>query len=124
MTVRWFVRLLVGGIVVTASACASGDPGPNAVVDATPATTSAVADRGGDGAVEVLAGAPGEAGAAACTAVLQTLTTAAETFEALEGNVPTDQDALVAAGLVRDASPWFEVTGDGEVVPVAGGPCA
>lgn len=111
MTLRWLAGPLLGCLLITG--CGSGEPDP----------TAAERSGGADGAIEVLAGAPDDANAAACTATRQTLTTAIEAFTALEGTTPADQHALVAAGLVREVSPWFELTADGEVVPAGDGPC-
>lgn len=111
-------------VVVAVSACGGDEPAPTAVSGPDAATTVPVRVGSIGDAVEVVAGAPGDAGAVACTTTEQTLTMAAEAFLALEGAAPSDQQALVEAGLVREASPWFEIDVDGVIVPAAGGPCA
>jgi hypothetical protein len=114
---------LLGTVLVAISACGGDGPAPTAI--SSPAATTVPVRVGSIGdAVEVAAGAPGDAGTVACTTTEQTLTMAADAFLALEGIAPPDQQALVDAGLVREPSPWFEISVDGVVVPAAGGPCA
>lgn len=115
---------LLGTALVAVSACGGDEPAPTAISSPAAATTVPVRVGSIGDAIEVAAGAPGDAGAVACTATEQTLTMAAEAFLALEGAAPSDQQVLVEAGLVREASPWFEISVDGVVVPAAGGPCA
>jgi hypothetical protein len=124
VNLRPLIGLLVGATLVAGSACGGAEPAPAAVPTPVAATTEP--DRVGSigDAVEVAAGAPGGAGAAACASTEQTLTAAVELFLALEGSTPADQRALVEAGFVREASPWFEITADGAVVPDSAGPCA
>lgn len=74
-------------------------------------------------AVEVAAGAPGRAEDAACTVDRQTLETASELYETLNGSLPPSQIALVDAQLLRELSPRFEITTDGAIVPAPGSPC-
>ena len=111
-------------VVLAVSACGGDEPAPMAVSGPETATTVPVRVGSIGDVVEVVAGAPGDAGAVACTTTEQTLTMAADAFLALEGAAPSDQQALVEAGLVREASPWFEIDVDGAIVPTAGGPCA
>jgi hypothetical protein len=118
------LAVVLTAALVATSACGGDDQAPTAA--ASPPSPSTVPVRVGSigDAVEVAAGAPGDAGAAACTTTEQTLTMAADAFLALEGAAPADQQALVEAGLVREPSPWFEITADGVVAAVPGGPCA
>lgn len=74
-------------------------------------------------AVEVAAGAPAEADAAACTADRQTLELAIETYEVLNGIPPADQAVLVTDQLIKEPSLRFEVT-DGVIAPAPGSPCS
>ena len=105
------------------NASANADGEVVAVGDA-PAPVAAGDGVGSVGdAIEVAAGAPGEAGVAACTVDLQTLQLAVETYELLNGAVPTSQQELVDAELIRERSVNFEITPEGAVVPGPGSPC-
>lgn len=74
-------------------------------------------------AVEVAAGAPGDAADVACTIDRQTIETAVEAYEVLNGTRPTTQQELMDAQMIRELSVSFEVDADGVVVPVPGSPC-
>jgi hypothetical protein len=74
-------------------------------------------------AVEVMAGAPGQADDAACAADRQALATAQEYFLALNSRLPTSQAELVEQQMIREPSPRFEITPEGEIVPASGSPC-
>ena len=132
---RRHASLVVLGIALLVSACGSSprgtdESGPASVPDATigsqTPTTSPPADQGGGigGAIKVIAEAPGQANDAACAIEVQTLTTASEAFYALNGAEPTSQNDLFEAGLIREPSPWFEITPDGVIVPAPESPCS
>ena len=112
----------------TGSGEATVDGAEVAVGDA-PAPPPATAPAAGDGvgslgdAVEVAAGAPGEASDTACTIDRQTLESAVETYELLNGALPTTQQDLLDAQMIRELSVRYEVTADGAVVPGTGSPC-
>ncbi len=108
----------------TSSASATVDGAVVAVGDA-PAPTPAPGDGVGSigDAVEVAAGAPGDAAAAACTVDRQTLDTAVETYELLNGALPTSQQELLDAQMIREMSVRYEISPEGVVVPAPGSPC-
>jgi hypothetical protein len=127
---RSFVTLAVAGLVALTSACGSdagSDPAP--VDDATPTTVATAGGGAGDAvgsvgdAVQVAAGAPGQASDAACAADRQTLETAAELYLGLNGVLPPSQAALVDAQLIRELSSRFEIAPDGAIVAAPGSPC-
>jgi hypothetical protein len=103
--------------------------GAEVAVGEAPAPPPATDPGAGDGvgsigdAVEVAAAAPDEASDAACTIDRQTLESAVETYELLNGALPTTQQELLDAQVIRELSARFDVTADGTVVPTAGGPC-
>jgi hypothetical protein len=123
---------LVLAAVATTAACGSsgdsGDGGTSATVDGDAVAVGA-APLPGDGvgglgdAVAVAAGAPGQASDAACTLDRQTLENAVETYELLNGAVPTSQQELLDAQVIREPSTRFDVAADGAVVPVPGTTC-
>jgi hypothetical protein len=126
------VSVLVLGLALVASACGSpardsDDSGrasvPDATIGAATPTTSAGQGGGIGGAIKVIAEAPGQANDAACAIEVQTLTTASEAFHVLNGAEPTSQNDLLDAGLIKEPSPWFEITPDGVLVPAPGSPC-
>jgi len=108
----------------TSSASATVDGAVVAVGDA-PAPAPAPGDGVGSigDAVEVAAGAPGDAAAAACTVDRQTLDTAVETYELLNGALPTSQQELLDAQMIREMSVRYEISPEGVVVPAPGSPC-
>jgi hypothetical protein len=75
-------------------------------------------------AVEVAAGALGNADVAACTTDQQTLQAAVEAYELLNGALPTGQQDLVDTQLLREASVRFEISPEGDVVASPGSPCS
>jgi hypothetical protein len=75
-------------------------------------------------AVEVAAGAPGQATDAACPIDRQTIETALEAYEILNGALPTSQQDLLDAQLIRELSVRYEITAEGAIVPAPGSPCA
>ena len=125
---------LVLAIVATLAACgSSGDSDTNSAASTIDAAVVAVGDAPapapGDGvgsigdAIEVAAGAPGEASAAACTIDRQTLDTAVETYELLNGAMPTSQQELLDAQMIREMSVRYDISPEGAVVPAPGSPC-
>jgi hypothetical protein len=121
------VRRAVVGVASTVavlaliSGCGSGDAGPSGVgtQDAPAAAASAP-----QGAIEILAGAPGAAAAAGCDATRDTLELAVVAYVALHGAAPTDQSDLIDAQVVREPTPWFDIAADGEIRPSPGSPCS
>jgi len=116
---------------VTFSACGSsgGSGDGSAVVDGDLVAVGAAplpgADVGSLGdAVEVAAGAPGRGADAACAVDQQTLQLAAETYELLNGEPPTNQQELLDAQMIRESSVRYEIAPDGGVVPAPGSPCS
>ena len=75
-------------------------------------------------AVEVAAGAPGQASDAACALDRRTLEAAVEAYELLNGALPTSQQELLEAQVIRELSIRFEVDAAGAVIPAPAGPCA
>ena len=130
MLARRLVALLLAATVGVAACGSSSDTSSDsATVDG---AEVAVGDAPlpGDGvgsigdAVQVAVGAPGDAGDAACTIDQQTLQSAADAYELLNGAVPTSQQELVDAQLIRELSVRFDVNADGIIVPAPGSPCA
>ena len=137
MPLRRFA-VIVSIAVATLAGCASSndaDTAASASVDgdvvgvgAAPAPAPpAPADGGGAGglgdAVEVAAGALGDADVAACTVDHQTIQTAVEAYELLNGAPPASQQELVDAQLIREPSLRFEISPEGAVVASPGSPC-
>jgi hypothetical protein len=137
MPLRRFA-VIVSIAVATLAGCASSndtDTAASANVDgdvvgvgAAPAPAPPVtADGGGAGglgdAVEVAAGALGDADVAACTVDHQTIQTAVEAYELLNGAPPASQQELVDAQLIREPSVRFEISPEGAVVASPGSPC-
>jgi hypothetical protein len=131
---RRHASVVVLGIALLVSACGSSPGGsddsglvsaPDATIGSQAPATSPPSNQGGGigGAIKVIAEAPGQANDAACAIEVQTLTTASEAFDALTGAEPTSQNDLFEAGLIREQSPWFEITADGVITPVPGSPC-
>ncbi len=107
----------------TGGATASVD-GDVVAVGAAPAPTPPGDGVGSIGdAVEVAAGAPGEASVASCAVDHQTLQMAVETYELLNGALPTSQQELVDARVIQEPSVYFEITPEGALVPGPGSPC-
>lgn len=133
MRSRLAVTLLIGATVAISACGSSGDSAPTetaetadtsgaaAVTVPVPSTGDGVGSLGD--AVEVMAGAPGQAGDAACEVDRQTLTTAEELFLTLNARMPTSQAELVEQQLIKEPSPRFEITADGEIVPAPGSAC-
>jgi hypothetical protein len=106
-----------------------GDAGPGAaIIDGDTVAVGAAPQPTGDvgavrDAMEVVAGAPAAANAAACDAERQTLELAVEAYTLLNGAAPGSLDELVEAQIVREPSTLYDVTA-GTVVPNTDGPCA
>ena len=137
---RFAVLVLV--VVATLAACGSSSDSDSDSGSDSGAATGAVsatvdgdvvavgpAPVPGDGvgslgdAVEVAAGAPGQAADAACTIDRQTLQSAVETYQLLNGSLPTSEQELVDAQMIREPSERFEITADGAVIGAPGSPC-
>ena len=132
MSQRRFAALVLAA-VATLAACGSSDASDSATAAATvDGDVVAVGDAplpGGDGggslgdAMEVAAEAPGQAADAACVIDRQTFETAVEAYELLNGALPTSQQQLLDAQMIREPSERFEVSADGAVIPAPGSPC-
>jgi hypothetical protein len=105
----------VGGDVVGVGAA----PAP-----APPAPDDGAGTGGIGGAIEVAAGALGDADVAACSLDHQTIQTAVDTYELLNGALPASQQDLVDAQLIREPSVRFEISPDGAVVASPASPCS
>ncbi len=132
MSTRRFAALVLAATAALA-ACGSSDDADSTASSATnDAAEVAVgaAPLPGDGvgsigdAIEVAAGALGDADDAACTIDLQTLESAVEVYEVLNGALPTSQQELLDAQMIREPSVRFEVSAEGVIVPAPGSPCA
>ena len=133
MPQRRFAALVLAMVATLAACGSSGDSdtsSASATIDgAVVAVGDAPAPAPGDGvgsigdAIEVIAGAPGDAAAAACTIDRQTLDTAVETYELLNGALPTSQQDLLDAQMIREMSVRYEISAEGVVVPAPGSPC-
>jgi len=107
-----------------ASASVDGDVVGVGVAPAPPAPGDGDAAGGIAGAVEVAAGALGDADVAACSVDHQTIQTAVEAYELLNGALPASQQELVDAQLIREPSVRFEISPEGAVVASPGSPCS
>jgi hypothetical protein len=109
-----------------ASASVDGDVvGVGAAPAPTPPAAADGGSAGGIGAaVEVAAGALGDADVAGCSVDHETIQTAVEAYELLNGELPASQQELVDAQLIREPSVRFEIGPDGAVVASPGSPCA
>jgi len=107
-----------------ASASVDGDVVGVGVAPAPPVPGDGDAAGGIAGAVEVAAGALGDADVAACSVDHQTIQTAVEAYELLNGALPTSQQELVDAQLIREPSVRFEISPEGAVVASPGSPCS
>ncbi len=132
MSQRRFAVLVLAA-VATLGACGSSSDSDSDVASATvDGDLVAVGDAPlpGDGggslrdAMEVAAGAPGDAADAACTIDRQTLQVAVEAYELLNGTLPTTQQELLDAQMIRELSVRFEITAEGAVVAAPGSPCS
>ena len=131
MLTRRFAALLLATTIAVAACGSSGDSDTSTASASVDGDVVAVgaAPLPGDGvgsigdAVEVAAGAPGDAGDAACTVDRQTLELAVETYELLNGALPTTQQELLDAQMIRELSVRYEIADDGAVVPASGSPC-
>ena len=60
---------------------------------------------------------------AACAIDRKTLETASAAYQAMTGQLPTSQDALLQEELIRVRVDGLEFATDGTIVVVPGGPC-
>jgi len=128
---RHFIALLIA-VTAAVAACGSSsdsDPGASsATVDGTVVAVGA-APLPGDAvgsisdAVEVAAGAPAQANAAACDIERQTIGLAVDAFYATTGADPTSEQDLVDAGILQDVMVGWDLAADGSIVPAPGGAC-
>jgi len=127
-------RLVVLLVTVTAALTACGSSGDSDSVAGSATVDGAVVAVGaaplpGDAvgsigdAVEVAAGAPAQANAAACDVDRQTIETAVELFYATTGADPTSEQDLVDAGILQDVMVGWDLAADGSIVPAPGGAC-
>ncbi len=134
MPSRRFAALVLAAVATLASCGSSSDNDANAVsaglddevvaVGAAPAPGPASDGVGSIGdAVQVAVGALGGASEAACAVDHQTLQSAVETYELLNGTLPTSQQALVDAQMIREPSVYFDISSEGAIVPAAGSEC-
>lgn len=132
MLPRRFVALVLA-VVASLTACgSSGDTdsgvgfatvdGDLVAVGDAPLPDAGVGSLGE--AVEIAAAAPGDAADAACTVDRQNLQLAAESYEILNGALPTSQQELLDAQIIRELSVRFEITAEGAVVAAPGSPCS
>lgn len=105
-----------------ASASVDGDAVGIGAAPAPPAPGDVVGGLGD--AVEVAAGALGDADVAACSVDNQTIQAAIEAYELLNGALPASQQDLVDAQLIREPSVRFEISPEGAVVASPGSPCS
>ncbi len=113
-----------GDTDTAASASVDGDVvGVGAAPTPAPPAPGVGAGSIGD-AVEVAAGALGDADVAACSVDHQTIQTAVDTYELLNGELPASQQELVDAQLIREPSVRFEISSEGAVVAPPGSPCS
>ena len=118
--------------VATLAGCGSNDAdtAASASVDgvvvgvgAAPAPAPSDGTAGIAGAVEAAAGALGDADVAACSVDHQTIQTAVDAYELLNGVLPASEQDLVDAQLIREPSVLFEISPEGAVVASPGSPC-
>lgn len=133
MPQRRFAALVLAA-VATLAACGSSDDSDTGAASAAVdgdvvAVGPAPVPGDGDGvgslgeAMEVVAAASGQAADEACAIDRQTLETAVEAYELLNGSLPANQQELLDAQMIREPSERFDVTSDGAVIPVPGSPC-
>jgi hypothetical protein len=131
MSQRRFAALVLAAVATLAACGSSGDSvdeasatvdGEAVAVGAAPLPADAVGSLGD--AVAVAAAAPGQASDAACTIDRQTLESAVEAYELLNGALPTSQQELLDTQMIREPSVRFEVSADGAVISSPGSPCS
>ncbi len=86
------------------------------------AASARAIDGDGTAAPRGDAGAPVSCGRA-CTIERQTLDTAVQAYELLNGAPPASQQDLLDAQMIRELSVRYEISADGVVMPAAGSPC-
>ncbi|MGD9995317.1 MAG: hypothetical protein AB7R77_06660 [Ilumatobacteraceae bacterium] len=100
--------------------CADGEAAQHvgAAIDVVDDTTAAEGSASSDpGIVDQVNGF-------ACDADRKTLEVAVESYYAMNGEPPVDQQQLVEAGFLRKASNLFDLAAGGEIVPAAAAGCA
>ncbi len=102
----------------SATGAATSDGSIVAVGEAPSPTAGGIA-----GAIEVAAGAIDDADDVACTVDRQTLEAAVQSYEILNGALPTSQQDLLDAQMVRELSARFEISAEGAIVAAPGSPC-
>lgn len=131
MSSRRFAALVLAAAAALTACGSSSDAdstAASATIDGADVAVGA-APLPGDGvgsigdAVEVAVGALDDAAAVACTVDLQTLQSAVDTYEVLNGTLPTSQRELLDAQMIRELSVRFDVSAEGVVVPAPGSPC-
>jgi hypothetical protein len=75
-------------------------------------------------AVDVAAGAPGDATDAACTVDRRTLELAVEAYQLLNNALATTQQELLDAQMIRELSVRFDISPGGAVVPAPASTCS
>ena len=128
---RHLIALLVTATAALAACGSSGDAdsvansatvdGAVVAVGSAPLPGDAVGSI--SDAVEVAAGAPAQANAAACDIDRQTIGTAVDAFYATTGADPTSEQDLVDAGILQDLLVGWDLAADGSIVPAPGGAC-
>lgn len=134
MPSRRFAAIVLIAVATLAGCGSSNDAGTAAsasvdgdVVSVGAAPAPPAPDGGSSGvgaAVEVAAGAIGDADGAACSVDLQTVQAAVEAYELLNGALPASQQELVDAQLIREPSTRFEISPEGAIVASPGSPCS
>lgn len=131
MSKRSLAVVLVAATAALAACGSSGDSatdGESTTVDGASVAVGAAPLPGGAAGslgdvVEIVAAAPGDASGAACDVDRRALELAAETYELLIGSMPTNQQELLDAQIIRELSVRFEIGADGTVVPAPASPC-
>ena len=133
MPSRRFAAIVLNAVATLAGCGSSNDAdtaasasvdGDVVSVGAAPAPGDGNGAGGIAGAVEVAAGALGDADVAACSVDRQAIQTAVETYELLNGALPASQQELIDAQLIREPSVRFEISPEGAVVASPGSPCS
>ena len=130
MPQRRFIALALTSTLVLAACGASDDSdsttgaatsdGSIVAVGEAPSPT---AGGGIAGAIEVAAGAIDDADDVACTVDRQTLEAAVQSYEILNGALPTSEQQLLDAQMIRELSVRFEISAEGAIVAAPGSPC-
>jgi hypothetical protein len=131
MSSRRSAAALVAALLALAACGSSNDSDTSGgatidgnAVDVGAAPTPPSGSGGLGGAVQVAAGAIDDATTAVCPIERQTLATAVDAYEVLNGELPTSQQQLLDAQLILELSQRYEVTAEGAVVPAPASPCS